>query len=53
VTGVFMRNWDVTNETGHCTVDSDCEDAKYVCSHIGIPFHEINFVTEYWNDVFR
>ena len=53
VTGVFMRNWDVTNETGHCSIDRDCEDAKYVCNHIGISFHEVNFVTEYWNDVFR
>ena len=53
VTGVFMRNWDVTNEIGYCSLDRDCEDAKYVCNHIGIPFHDVDFVTEYWNDVFR
>jgi len=51
--GVFMRNWDIADETGTCSVDKDAEDAAYVCQHIGIPFYEINFVKEYWNDVFR
>ena len=53
VTGVFMRNWDLTNETGHCLANKDAEDAAYVCSKLNIPFHEVNFVKEYWNDVFR
>jgi tRNA-specific 2-thiouridylase len=53
VSGVFMRNWDIANETGHCSADRDCEDAAFVCHHLGIPFHEVNFVREYWNDVFR
>jgi len=53
VTGVFMRNWDIADEKGFCSADTDAEDAAYVCQHIGIPFHEINFVKEYWNDVFR
>jgi len=53
VTGVFMRNWDIADETGICSIDRDAEDAAYICQHIGIPFHEVNFVKEYWNDVFR
>ena len=53
VTGVFMRNWDIADETGTCSADRDAEDAAYVCHHVGIPFHEVNFVKEYWNDVFR
>jgi len=48
-----MRNWDIADERGTCSADQDAEDAAYVCQHIGIPFHEINFVREYWNDVFR
>ncbi|XP_022300440.2 mitochondrial tRNA-specific 2-thiouridylase 1-like [Crassostrea virginica] len=52
VLGLFMKNWDEKDEKGHCTSDRDKEDAQFVCQHIGIPFHEVNFVKEYWNDVF-
>ncbi|XP_050731296.1 mitochondrial tRNA-specific 2-thiouridylase 1-like isoform X2 [Eriocheir sinensis] len=52
VTGVFMRNWDEKDEKGHCTGDADAEDAEWVCRKLDIPFHEVNFVKEYWNDVF-
>jgi len=48
-----MRNWDIADEMGKCSADKDAEDAAYVCQHIGIPFTEINFVREYWNEVFR
>lgn len=53
VHGLFMRNWDVSDEAGKCTADKDVEDAKFVCRHLQIPFHEVSFVKEYWNDVFR
>jgi len=53
VTGVFMRNWDMSEEMGHCTVNQDSEDARFVCEHIGIPYHEVSFVKEYCNEVFR
>ena len=52
VVGVFMRNWDIADEMGTCSADKDVEDAAYICQHLGIHFHEINFVREYWNDVF-
>lgn len=52
VIGLFMRNWDVANEKGVCMADKDMEDAQLVCQHIGIPFLEVNFVKEYWNEVF-
>ncbi|XP_076057036.1 mitochondrial tRNA-specific 2-thiouridylase 1 isoform X2 [Oratosquilla oratoria] len=52
VIGVFMRNWDLGDETGHCSNDADAEDAEWVCRKLDIPFHEINYVKEYWNDVF-
>ncbi|XP_062617718.1 mitochondrial tRNA-specific 2-thiouridylase 1-like isoform X1 [Saccostrea cucullata] len=52
VIGLFMKNWDEKDESGQCSSDRDKDDAKFVCQHIGIPFHEVNFVKEYWNDVF-
>ncbi len=52
VTGVFMKNWDLTNELGQCTTDEDRKDAQYVCQHLNIPLREVNFVKEYWNNVF-
>ncbi|KAL4227040.1 hypothetical protein ACF0H5_015016 [Mactra antiquata] len=52
VQGLFMKNWDSTNEHGVCVSDVDREDATYVCQHLDIPLYEVNFVKEYWNDVF-
>ncbi|CAK8689420.1 unnamed protein product [Clavelina lepadiformis] len=52
VLGIFMRNWDVRDEIGHCTVDEDVKYAKRVCSVLNIPFREVNLVKEYWSNVF-
>ncbi|KAM7114546.1 mitochondrial tRNA-specific 2-thiouridylase 1 isoform 2-T2 [Molossus nigricans] len=52
VTGVFMKNWDSLDEHGVCTADKDCEDAHRVCQILDIPFHQVSWVKEYWNDVF-
>ncbi|KAL4681622.1 hypothetical protein H8959_007099 [Pygathrix nigripes] len=53
VTGVFMKNWDSLDEHGVCTADKDCEDAYRVCQILDIPFHQVSYIKEYWNDVFR
>ena len=53
VHGVFMRNWDELDETGICKADEERACAEWVCNKIGIPFTEINFVQNYWNDVFQ
>lgn len=50
--GLFMRNWDVADETGNCTVNEDLRDAEWICSKLRIQLHEVNFVKEYWNEVF-
>lgn len=52
--GIFMRNWDESEETGNqkCSVEEDHRDAKRVCSHLGIPLYEADFVDQYWNKVF-
>lgn len=52
VSGIYMKNWDVLDETGHCTGTGDVEDAKIVCQQLKIPYHEVNFVADYWNYVF-
>lgn len=49
-----MRNWDPLDESGTClTGESDLKDAKRVCEKLDIEFHEVSFIKEYWNDVFR
>lgn len=48
-----MRNWDIADEKGYCQADVDKADAEYACKKIGIPFSEVNFVKEYWNNIFR
>ncbi|XP_008109817.2 mitochondrial tRNA-specific 2-thiouridylase 1 isoform X2 [Anolis carolinensis] len=52
VTGVFMKNWDIADEKGVCSADKDCDDAYRVCEILNIPFHQVSYVKEYWNDVF-
>ena len=62
VIGLFMRNWD-TSINGDilgnpnlndniCPQEQDYNDALAVCEKIGIPLHRIDFVKEYWDNVF-
>ena len=63
VIGLFMRNWD-TSVNGDilgnpdlnnniCPQEQDYNDAKLVCDKLGIPLHRIDFVKEYWDNVFE
>ncbi|CAL7950395.1 unnamed protein product [Xylocopa violacea] len=52
VTGVFMKNWDIVDETGTCEVEKDYEHAQWVCKKLKIPLIEANFVKEYWTNIF-
>jgi len=52
ITGVFMKNWDIKDETGICTAEKDYEDAQWICDKLKIPLVQIDFVKEYWNEVF-
>ncbi len=49
-----MRNWDESEEKGNdnCSVEADLAQAQSVCRHIGIPLHEVDFVRQYWTQVF-
>ncbi len=60
VQGIFMQNWDsfvnnedYDNKKDKCDAQYEYEDAKAVCDYIGIPLERINFVKEYWDEVFQ
>ncbi|MHC8517135.1 tRNA 2-thiouridine(34) synthase MnmA [Sporosarcina sp. ITBMC105] len=52
VIGIFMKNWDDTDEFGVCTATEDYEDVIKVCNDIGIPYYAVNFEQQYWDKVF-
>ncbi len=53
VIGIFMKNWDDTDENGFCTATEDYEDVIRVCNQIGIPYYAVNFEKQYWEKVFQ
>ena len=52
VIGIFMKNWDDTDENGVCTATEDYNDVIEVCNQIGIPYYAVNFEKQYWDKVF-
>jgi len=53
--GVFMKNWDSSDESeSHttCTLDRDRNDWREVCARLDIPAVEVEFIKEYWHEVF-
>jgi tRNA-specific 2-thiouridylase len=52
VIGVFMKNWDDTDDSGFCSATEDYEDVRRVCGQIGIPHYSVNFEKEYYDKVF-
>ena len=62
VIGLFMRNWDSTinndingNKTLNnniCPQEQDYMDAKAVCDKLNIKLHRVDFIKEYWDNVF-
>jgi tRNA-specific 2-thiouridylase len=51
VQGLFMSNWE-EDEDGYCTAAADFQDARRVCTEIGIPLHRVSFAREYRDRVF-
>jgi len=47
VVGVFMRNWDSSDEVAEnvCQIDKDRIDMREVCNRLQIPFHEVMILT--------
>ncbi len=62
VEALFMRNWDSNINNDYlgnpnlnnyiCPQEEDYNDAVEVCKHLNIKLHRINFVKEYWDNVF-
>ena len=62
VIGLFMRNWDsmINNDINGnptlnnniCPQEQDYNDALEVCNKLGIELHRIDFIKEYWDNVF-
>ena len=52
VVGLFMRNWEETDENGACTAEEDFEDVRRVCGLLDIPYYTVNFSREYMERVF-
>lgn len=62
VTCAFMRNWDSytnndilgnpTIEDDVCPQEQDYADAKAVADALGLELHRVDFVKEYWDNVF-
>lgn len=52
VIGIFMKNWDDTDENGFCTATEDYKDVQAVANQIGIPYYSVNFEQKYWDRVF-
>ena len=53
VIGVFMNNWEETDENGVCSSVDDWADVRDVCDRIGIPYYSVNFAQEYMDRVFQ
>lgn len=60
VIGLFMKNWDsnINNDPegiteGICPQELDYIDAKKVCDELSIPLYRVDFIKEYWDNVFK
>lgn len=63
VIGLFMRNWDSTVNNDYlgnpnlnndiCPQEQDYNDAIEVCKKLDIPLHRIDYIKEYWDNVFE
>lgn len=53
VIGLFMKNWDDTDERGICTATEDFKDVSVVAEQLDIPYYSVNFEDEYWDRVFE
>ena len=62
VIGLFMRNWDSTTnndvlgnpdiDDDICPQEVDYQDAEKVANKLGIPIYRVDFIKEYWDNVF-
>ena len=53
VIGLFMKNWEEDDEGSECPAARDYRDVVKVCQKLDIPWHGLEFVEEYREEVFR
>ena len=53
VIGLFMKNWEEKDENGVCQSVREYEDVAKVCDKLDIPHYAVEFVKEYWDNVFQ
>ncbi|TQF01068.1 MAG: tRNA 2-thiouridine(34) synthase MnmA [Spiribacter salinus] len=53
VEGLFMKNWEDDDSTGHCNAEADFADARQVADTLDIPLHRANFASAYREEVFE
>ena len=53
VIGLFMKNWEETDENGNCQASKEFKDVVHVCEKLDIPYYSIDFVKEYQENVFQ
>lgn len=55
VIGLHMKNWDELDEKGVsvCPEKQDWADVQKVCKQLGIECYRVEFVREYWLEVFE
>jgi tRNA-specific 2-thiouridylase len=51
--GIFMKNWEETDENGKCTSEEEYKDVIRVAEKVDIPYFSVNFVAEYRENVFK
>ncbi|MEI7667768.1 MAG: tRNA 2-thiouridine(34) synthase MnmA [Erysipelotrichaceae bacterium] len=59
----FMRNWDSlvnndilgnpTLDNAICTQQEDLNDAQIIADALGLKLHQVDFIKEYWDEVFQ
>ena len=53
VQGLFMSNWEESEDDIWCTAAQDFQDARAVADRLGIPLHRVSFAAEYRARVFE
>ena len=53
VQGLFMSNWEESEDDIWCTAAQDFQDARAVAAELGIPLHRVSFAAEYRARVFE
>ena len=53
VIGLFMKNWEEVDGSGHCHAEKDFDDVTRICEILDIPYYGVNFTKEYSEKVFN